>query len=79
MDNTTTSPGLALRFLVWCRALAQAGTGWRQRAIAAAKIGAVLGLAGFLLLGVYAVALIPFTPSIAELRKTRNEQPSVLI
>jgi penicillin-binding protein 1A len=70
---------MALRFLVWCRALAQAGTGWRQRAIAAVKICAVLGLAGFLLLGVYAVALIPFTPSIAELRKTRNEQPSVLI
>lgn len=65
--------------LAWCRTLAQPGVGWRQRAIAAMKICAVLGFSGFLLLCAYTVVLIPFTPSVAELRKTRNEQPSVLI
>ena len=83
MNDTTPSPSLArrlaLRFLSWCRALAQPGAGWRQRAIAAAKIGTALGLSGFVLLCAYAVVLIPLTPSVAELRKTRNEQPSVLI
>jgi penicillin-binding protein 1A len=83
LDTTTTSPGRArrmtLRLLGWCRTLAQPGAGWRLRTIAAAKICMLLGLSGFLLLGAYALALIPFTPSIADLRKTRNEQPSVLI
>ena len=83
LENTNTSPGRArrivLRILAWCHALVQPGLGWRQRTIAAARIGAALGLVGFVLLSLYAVALIPFTPSIADLRKTRNEQPSVLI
>ena len=83
LDNTNTSPALARRILQrilgWCRALVQPGLGWRQRAAAAAKLCLLLGAAGFVLLCAYAVALIPLTPSVADLRKTRNEQPSVLI
>ena len=44
-----------------------------------AKVLAAMALAGGVLLFAYALALIPFTPSIADLRKTRAEQPSVLI
>lgn len=79
MDNSTVLPGLARRILGWCRTLVQPGQGWRARCIAASKLAALMGLCGFVLLSAYAVVLIPFTPSIAELRKTRNEQPSVLI
>lgn len=61
------------------RALIEPGVGWRVRALAAARALLLLGAAGMLLLLAYALLLIPFTPSMADLRKTRNEQPSTLI
>ena len=83
LDNTSSSPGLARRILqrpvAWLRALVQPGAGWRQRAAAAFRLLAALAVAGLVLLFAYALVLIPYTPSIADLRKTRNEQPSVLI
>src|SRR5262245_64618826 len=51
----------------------------RARILASAKGLAVLGALGLALLFVYAVILIPFTPSIANLRKAKIDQPSVLI
>jgi len=51
----------------------------RARIFCAAKgLVAVAGL-GLALLCVYAVILIPFTPSIADLRKAKIDQPSVLM
>lgn len=40
---------------------------------------AALGVLGLALLCAYAVILIPFTPSISDIRKARIDQPSVLI
>ena len=51
----------------------------RDRMIFAAKGLAVLGALGFALLFAYAIILIPFTPSIANIRKAKIDQPTVLI
>ena len=51
----------------------------RARVISGAKGLAALGALGLALLCAYAIILIPFTPSIADLRKAKIDQPSVLI
>ncbi|HEY0844270.1 MAG TPA: transglycosylase domain-containing protein [Noviherbaspirillum sp.] len=43
------------------------------------KAGAASGVIGFLLLLAWTIVLIPFTPSIADLRKAKAETPSVLM
>ncbi|HJV50083.1 MAG TPA: transglycosylase domain-containing protein [Noviherbaspirillum sp.] len=43
------------------------------------KAGFASGAIGVLLLFAYAIVLIPFTPSIADLRKAKAETPSVLM
>jgi len=49
------------------------------RIISGAKGLAALGALGIALLGAYAVILIPFTPSISDIRKAKIDQPSMLI
>jgi len=51
----------------------------RDRIISAAKGLAALGALGLALLVASTLSLIPFTPSIANIRKARIDQPSVLI
>jgi penicillin-binding protein 1A len=51
----------------------------RARIFYVAKGLAAIGALGLALLCAYAVILIPFTPSIANLRKAKIDQPSVLI
>ena len=51
----------------------------RVRIIAGAKGLAALGALGLALLCAYAVILIPFTPSISDIRKAKIDQPSVLV
>jgi len=51
----------------------------RLRLISGAKGLAALGMLGVVLLCVYAVILIPFTPSISHIRKANIDQPSVVI
>ena len=51
----------------------------RDRIVSAAKGLALLGALGVMLLLAYTIALIPFTPSIADIRKAKIDQPSVLI
>jgi penicillin-binding protein 1A len=51
----------------------------RQRIVAGAKALVAVAALGLALLCLYAVVLIPFTPSIADLRKAKVDQPSVLI
>jgi len=53
--------------------------GTRQRVFAAAEALAIFVGLGIALALVYAVSLIPFTPSIADLRKAKTDEPSVLI
>ena len=53
--------------------------GMRRRFFSALKGLAALAAAGLTMLCVYAVALIPFTPSIADLQKAKIDQPSMLI
>ena len=51
----------------------------RDRIIAGAKGFVALGALGLALLCVYAVILIPFTPSISDLQKAKIDQPSVMM
>ena len=51
----------------------------RVRLLHGAKALALLGGVGLAMLLVYGVVLIPFTPSIADLRRAKIDQPSVLI
>ena len=51
----------------------------RARLLHGTKALALLGGLGLALLLVYGVVLIPFTPSIADLRTAKIDQPSVLI
>ncbi|MGH7847120.1 MAG: penicillin-binding protein 1A [Candidatus Binatia bacterium] len=51
----------------------------RVRIIHGAKGVAALGAFGVALLCAYAVILIPFTPSISDIRKAKIDQPSVLV
>jgi penicillin-binding protein 1A len=51
----------------------------RDRIMAGVKGAAALAALGLALFLIYAIILIPFTPSIADLRKAKIDQPSVLI
>ena len=51
----------------------------RQRIVRGAKGLMTLGVLALTLLLAYAAVLIPFTPTIADLRKAKIDQPSVLI
>lgn len=51
----------------------------RARALAGAKGAAVIAALGLALLFAYAVILIPFTPSISNIRKAKIDQPTVLV
>ncbi len=51
----------------------------RVRILYGVKLLASLGAVGIALLSLYAIILIPFTPSIADLRKAKIDQPSMLI
>ena len=55
------------------------GTGAGVRIRAAALLALLLTALGGLSLCLYALLLIPFTPSIADLRKAKLEQPSILM
>jgi penicillin-binding protein 1A len=67
------------RFADYFRAALDRKLSPRARAIAAMKgLGIVAGLLAILLV-LYAVMLIPFTPSIDDLRKAKIDQPSILM
>jgi penicillin-binding protein 1A len=51
----------------------------RVRIFQAAKGLAVLGALGLTLLVAYSIILIPFTPSISDIRKAKIDQPTVLV
>jgi penicillin-binding protein 1A len=55
------------------------GVSRAARARSAGKAVAASAAIGFLLLVFYAIVLIPFTPSTADLRKAKTDQPSVLM
>jgi len=76
-------PGLVTRFYRrlsgYFRAVIDPTLSMRVRLFCGAKGLAALGALGLILLCAYALILIPFTPSIADLRKAKIDQPSVLI
>jgi len=53
--------------------------GWPARCKALAKAVMASAAIGVVLLAIYTIILIPFTPSIADLRKAKAETPSVLL
>ena len=77
------SPGLVTRLYRrvsgYFRAVIDPTLSMRVRLFCGAKGLAALGALGLTLLCAYAVILIPFTPSISDLRKAKIDQPSVLI
>ena len=67
------------RLLAIFRAAVDPALSRRERIAHAAKALAILGVLGLVLLLVYSIVLIPFTPSMAELQKAKIDQPSVLM
>ena len=67
------------RFAAFFTRAFEPGLGSRKRVLYGLKTLAIFGATGVALLSVYAVALVPFTPSMAELRKAKIDQPSQLI
>ena len=61
------------------RALIDPSLSVRARIFSGAKGLVAIGALGLVLLCAYAVILIPFTPSISNLRKAKIDQPAVLI
>jgi penicillin-binding protein 1A len=55
------------------------GASRTARAKSAGKALAASAAIGFVLLTAYSIVLIPFTPSTADLRKAKSDQPSVLM
>ena len=51
----------------------------RERVVSGAKGLGALGVLSLMLLCAYALVLIPFTPSIADLQKAKIDQPSVMM
>ena len=84
MAENVRSPGPVTRFYRWLagyfRAVIDPTLSMRVRIISGCeRRWPLLGALGLALLCAYAVILIPFTPSIADLRKAKIDQPSVLI
>ena len=83
MAENVRSPGpftrLYQRVAGYFRGVIDPTLGMRARIFYAAKGLAAVGALALALLCAYAVILIPFTPSIANLRKAKIDQPSVLI
>ena len=83
MAENVRPPGRVRRFYRrlagYFRAAIDPALSTRLRIISGAKGLAALGMLGVVLLCVYAVILIPFTPSISHIRKANIDQPSVVI
>ena len=67
------------RVEAYFRALIDPSLSVRARVFSGAKGLVALGALGLAILCAYAVILIPFTPSISNLRKAKIDQPSVLM
>jgi penicillin-binding protein 1A len=67
------------RLAIYFSAVIDPAANARQRIIAGAKGLGALCAVGAVLLSLYVLILIPFTPSIADLRKAKVDQPSMLI
>ena len=67
------------RVEAYFRALIDPSLSVRARVFSGAKGLVAIGALGLALLCAYAVILIPFTPSISNLRKAKIDQPSVLM
>ncbi|HYD58720.1 MAG TPA: transglycosylase domain-containing protein [Noviherbaspirillum sp.] len=70
---------LANRMAGYFKPVINPALGRRARFIALLKAAAASGVIGVVLLVVYAIVLIPFTPGIADIRKAKAETPSVLV
>ena len=83
MAETSRPAGRLRRFTQWLtgyfKAALDPAFSTRVRIIHAVKGLAALGALGVAFLFVYAVILIPFTPSISDIRKAKIDQPSVLV
>ena len=83
MDTPITPPSRFSRVVARIRAeikcVIDATIPAPQRYKALLRLLALLSFTGVLLLLLYALLLIPFTPSIADLRKAKTDKPSVVI
>jgi penicillin-binding protein 1A len=75
-----TAPRRFFRWIVGCfKSVIDPALNWRARIIQGVKGLAALAVLALALVFIYAILLIPFTPSISDLRKVKLHQPSVLI
>ena len=75
-----TAPRRIFRWIVGCfKSVIDPALNWRARIIQGVKGLAALAVFGVALVFIYTILLIPFTPSISDLRKVKLHEPSVLI
>ncbi len=79
LNSTGKSLGLFRRIAGYFSGVFDSTSSKWERAISGAKALVFLGAVGFVLLFAFAAALVPFTPSIAELQKAKIDQPSQLM
>ncbi|HVO95218.1 MAG TPA: transglycosylase domain-containing protein, partial [Terriglobales bacterium] len=83
MAERAPVPGRARRFYLrvagYFKSIVDVRLSPHARILSGAKALAVLGVLGVALLAVYVIVLVPFTPSIADLRKAKIDQPTVLM
>ncbi|MBM4260109.1 MAG: penicillin-binding protein [Deltaproteobacteria bacterium] len=67
------------RLAVYFRGVLDPARSWREKAFSAAKGFGLIAAGITTLFFIYALILLPFTPSIADLRKAKVDQPSILV
>lgn len=70
---------IGARIAAYFRAIVDSDLPWRARLAALFKALVASGVIAVLLLFVYTLILIPFTPGIADLRKAKAEAPAILM
>lgn len=70
---------LFTRIAAYFKAVIDPTLSWPARLKASIKAAMAAAAIGIVLLFAYAIILIPFTPSIADLRKAKAESPSILM
>lgn len=83
MADDTTHPTLAFRvyryFAALFKAIVDPVSSGRARARAGVKALIAISALAFASLAAYAIILVPFTPTIADLQKAKIDQPSVMM
>ena len=77
--DSSRAPPFYRRLTEWLKTVVDPASSRPVRIVCALKSLAALGVLALALLFAYALILIPFTPTIADIQKAKIDQPSVMI